>query len=404
MCVAFTFGPVYMYFFRDVSPYWMLPGSVLQMFGGGVPVAMSILYAMAADVTSEKDRYVLKWEVAKREHCLLTRFHVCRGASFLILTFGAAAGGLAGPPLAGKLMELVNPWLPIGVVVILSPFVFLTIAFVPETLQRKKADDDADSLASAVKKHVSKSFKELGSSFGLLKNFNIVLVMTTFFIQSPLMVAYSTILVQYVSEHFGWTIAQTSYLLSPLGVLNLIILAGLPVLAEMLMSDRTHHRIRLSAFGKDAFLARLTLVFLIVGAIIEFISGSLAVFIFGLFIGTFGAGLSPLGRALLTHYVDSEHTSRLMSLISMVETIGSFFGGPLLAYWFDVGHRKGEGWTGLPFLYIACLCTLTLVCLLFIREPPRKIQDDTDTDTEDDATPPYSDGTRLATEPDAPLP
>jgi MFS-type transporter involved in bile tolerance (Atg22 family) len=290
-----------------------------------------------------------------------------------------------------------------SLVMILAPFVFLAVAFIPETLQRKKADHDTDPLWTAIEKHVSKSFKELGQSFGLLKNFNIVLVMTTFFIQSPLMVAYSTILVQYVSEHFGWTIAQTSYLLSPLGVLNLVILAGLPALAELLVSEKTHHRIRLSPFGKDAFLSRLTLVFLIGGAIIEFLSGSLAVFIFGLFIGTFGGGLSPLGRALLTHYVDSEHTSRLMSLISMVETIGSFFGGPLLAYWFDVGHRKGNGWTGLPFLYIAFLCTVALVCLLLIREPPRKIQDDTDTDTDDEATVPYSDEPRLSAEPDAPL-
>jgi MFS transporter, PCFT/HCP family, solute carrier family 46 (folate transporter), member 1 len=56
--VSFSTGPVYMYFFRDISPYWLLPGSVLQIFGGGVPVAMSVLYAMAADVTSEKDRCV----------------------------------------------------------------------------------------------------------------------------------------------------------------------------------------------------------------------------------------------------------------------------------------------------------------------------------------------------------
>jgi MFS transporter, PCFT/HCP family, solute carrier family 46 (folate transporter), member 1 len=316
--------------------------------------------------------------------------------------FGAAAGGLIGPPVAGKLMEWVNPYLPIGIVVVLSSSVFVTAAFIPETLQRKKVDDNTDSLSKAVKKHVSKSFKELGQSFGLLKNNNIILVMVTFFIQSPLMAAYSTILVQYVSEHFGWTIAQTSYLLSPLGILNLVILAGLPALAEMLMSERTHHRIRLSPFGKDAFLSRLTLVFLILGAIVEFLAGSMAFFIFGLFIGTFGSGLSPLGRALVTHYVDSEHTSRLMSLISMVETIGSFFGGPLLAYWFDIGHQKGEIWTGLPFLYIAFLCAVALVCLLFIREPAKKIRDETE--SEDEATLPYSDEESFRPEPDAPLP
>lgn len=38
------------------NPNFMLGGSVLTLVGGGVPVLMSTLYAMAADVSSEETK------------------------------------------------------------------------------------------------------------------------------------------------------------------------------------------------------------------------------------------------------------------------------------------------------------------------------------------------------------
>lgn len=39
-----------------MNPYWMLPGCLFQVVGGGIPVAFSMLYAIAADVTDEKNK------------------------------------------------------------------------------------------------------------------------------------------------------------------------------------------------------------------------------------------------------------------------------------------------------------------------------------------------------------
>lgn len=38
------------------NPYLLLGGSLFQLFGGGVPVLLHTLYAMAADVSSEENK------------------------------------------------------------------------------------------------------------------------------------------------------------------------------------------------------------------------------------------------------------------------------------------------------------------------------------------------------------
>ena len=55
---SFATSPFYFTYFRDTNPYWILPGCLFQAVGGGVPVAFSMLYAIAADVTDEQNRCV----------------------------------------------------------------------------------------------------------------------------------------------------------------------------------------------------------------------------------------------------------------------------------------------------------------------------------------------------------
>ncbi|MBE3046133.1 hypothetical protein IMZ48_27065 [Candidatus Bathyarchaeota archaeon] len=56
VAVSFGTSPLYFHYYRDTNPYWILPGCLFQAVGGGIPVAFSMLYAMAADVTDEKNR------------------------------------------------------------------------------------------------------------------------------------------------------------------------------------------------------------------------------------------------------------------------------------------------------------------------------------------------------------
>ena len=292
-----------------------------------------------------------------------------------------------GPVIAGKLMETYGPWVPILAVYGTIPVMIGLVLLLPETLQvdAKTAPGRDVPLLKAVRSHVAEGVRELGHSVAMLRNPNILLIMAAFFVQSPLVVAYTNTLAQYVSKNFGWTLAQVSYLLSPLSLLHILVLAVIPKVSDYLVSPR--RKFPLSSFTKDLRLAQVSFGLLIVAAVLEGLSQEIVLYLIGLFIGTFGAGVSPFSRATITAHVDAKHTSRLYALISIVETIGALFGGPVLAWCFDIGMRKRGLWRGLPWFYVAFLCSLALTALFFVREPKTRA-------AESDLEP---------TEPDAPL-
>lgn len=55
---SFATSPLYFTYFRDTSPYWILPGCIFQAVGGGIPVIFTTLYSITADVTDEKNRFI----------------------------------------------------------------------------------------------------------------------------------------------------------------------------------------------------------------------------------------------------------------------------------------------------------------------------------------------------------
>ncbi|KAL7925557.1 major facilitator superfamily domain-containing protein [Trichoderma austrokoningii] len=344
-------GPFMLGFFQSAvrkNPYILMISSLFLLIGGGTQVVLAMLYAMAADVSSEKEK----------------------AASFLQLTFGATVGGLVGPLLNGFLMQKYGPWVPIFVSICCMPFIFLSFGFLPETLpiDRRKKGDGSDLSVEVIKRKVGATLVELKKALGLFTNRNIPLILLTFLFQAARYTAYTSTILQYVSKHFGWRLAQTSFLLSPFGLLNLIVLAVLPRISTLLVS----HRFGYSSFNKDLLLTRYSTVLLFVGAFIEGFSHNIVLFIIGLFIETFGAAVSPLARATITHYVDPEHTSTLYALISTTEILGTFIAGPALAWCFDIGLQKKGLWIGMPWFYIALLCFIAWTGLLFVQPPPAK--------------------------------
>lgn len=311
-----------------------------------------------------------------------------RAASFLQITFGATAGGLAGPLLNGFLMQKYGPWVPIYVSIAFFPTILLLFCFLPETLpiDKKKDTGDSDVSLDTIKQQIYMSLADLRESLELFKNPNIPLVLLTFLFQAARFTAYTSTIIQYVSKHFGWRLAETSFLLSPFGLLNLIVLATLPKISDILMSRRFGY----SSFNKDLFLTRNSTILLFIGAMVEGFSHNIVIFIIGLFIETFGAAASPLARATVTHYVKPEFTSRLYALISTTEIIGTFIGGPVLAWCFDIGLQKKGIWTGLPWFYIALLCLVAGVGLIFVKPPPVK-NGPMDGDGDDELANPHED-------------
>jgi PCFT/HCP family folate transporter-like MFS transporter 1/3 len=193
-------------------------------------------------------------------------------------------------------------------------------------------------------------------------------VLVTFFIQPALFAAYTSTLAQYVSNYFHWTLAETSYILSPpLGILHLAVILILPPLSAALTN--ASGRFRMSVFSKDLLLTKISLLFLIAGAILEGFSTGIVLFLVGLTIGTLGSADTSFARAVATAYVEPHMTSQLYALTSMAETSGAFIGGPVLAWCFGVGLSRGGMWRGLPWFYAAGLLVVALGALMFVRRP-----------------------------------
>ncbi|KKF93837.1 multidrug efflux system translocase MdfA [Ceratocystis platani] len=177
MILGFAYIMGFIYLARDRNLYFVLTGSLFQVFGGGLSVAFSTIYAVASDVTAN-------------QNC---------ATSFFYLAISATLGGITGPPLAGKIMMLYGPWAPIFVVFALSPPIIVLILLLPETLPQPALPPQKQAFSSSISRSISAlstSFHELLPSLQLLCNRNIQLVMAVFFLQTPIYIAYSTIMVQ----------------------------------------------------------------------------------------------------------------------------------------------------------------------------------------------------------------
>ena len=276
-------------------------------------------------------------------------------------------------------MERLGPWFPVLVVFCLTPFVLGLMVFVPETLPLKLREARASEEQRPLAARLREAANELGLSFSLLRNPNIARSLPAFLIQPALFAAYSSTLAQHISTYFGWSLAQTNYLLSPLGILQLVIIVLLPRISALV--TRQSGRLRRSVFAKDLLLAKVSLVFLIGGALLEGLSRAAAVFIVGLTIGTIGSSHGPLFRAIATSYVEPHQTSRLFALITLLETGGALFGGPVLAWCFNIGLSRKGIWIGLPWFYVSGIVLVALLSLTGLKPPKERV---TLTDPEDE--------------------
>lgn len=278
-------------------------------------------------------------------------------------------------------MNKYGPWLPIYLVLVFVPINMGILLLLPETLTvnlKKKHAEGGKRAPSTLKEHVLHSVNDLKYSLSMLKNVSIAMIFITFFIQNARYAAYTTTMSQYISKHFKWKMADVSLILSPLGILDLTILGGLPKVGDTLMSPR----FRMTAFGKDLFLTRISTVMLVLGAFWQGLSQNIVMFFLGLFIETFGAATGPLARATVTHYVQPEYTARLYALIGMIEVVGSFIAGPVLAWCFDLGLKRKGLWIGLPWFYVSFLCAVALIGLYYVKPPKKHVREEEVVDNE----------------------
>jgi len=309
-------------------------------------------------------------------------------------------GEILAPSISSYLMAK-SPWIPllIGQVLIgLGPALFI---FVPETLHMRPRGIESETLtpdaisersvsinggdkvgffSTAISK-ARNSLKELYGSLSVLHSLPILLLLLAFLIQ-PFSRQSVDLSVRYISNRFHWDLKNVGFLLSLRALVNfLLLLALLPSLSYYLI--RCLH---FSPKEKDLALARFSVVFLVIGALLIGLSPTIVGTIFGNVVFTLGTGTNALTRSLITSLVDQEHVGRLYAAIGVVEVCGSLAASPTLAALYTLGLGLGGPWVGLPFFALALICFVGAIGIwsfgcLARDKLPSGVQDEDDANT-----------------------
>ncbi|KAB8223906.1 major facilitator superfamily domain-containing protein [Aspergillus novoparasiticus] len=328
-----------------ISVKLILTGPLFNVVGGGSTVQVASLYSIASDLS----------------------------VGVFLMVLASLAGASVGPAISSKLMEIFSPWIPAILGFFTLPIGLSALIFIPESFPPLKRDgfsehdDQHDSeeqpqCSNTFKSHLDQSLHLLKSSFATLKSISIIVVLATFLTRMPEHLATSQFFAQYISKRFDWPLAKTGYLLTVRGIIHLVVLSvALPWLSKLLLRKQRPE-------SKDLALARFSAALAAVGAL-GMAASQIRLVLSGLVLQSLGAGLAPLCRSLAISYVAPQDTSKLNTLIGIVETISLLFAGPALAWLFEMGMNLGGLSLGLPYLSLAGPFLLCLVGLLYIHVP-----------------------------------
>jgi MFS transporter, PCFT/HCP family, solute carrier family 46 (folate transporter), member 1 len=290
------------------------------------------------------------------------------------MSLSAQTAAFIGVPIGSKLMEMWSPWVPLTIVLFLGPLNVLLVLFMPETLAMAVDNEVQGSSQTAalsadqgwwlaMKTQTRESIRDAQGSFGMLKNWSLALVVFCLIIQAPINVEFLNVFIPYYSIHYDRPLAEAGYIISIRGGLVMLVMGVLlPLATSLLTPARTH----ISAFRRDRMLARASAVFIPVGILL--VAGPAREFVVaGFVVMTLGSGLSPLCRALITELAGPRRTSRLFTLLSVLEGLAALPGGPLFAWAFSAGMRWGGVWLGLPFYLIALMGVAAAAALFALR-------------------------------------
>ncbi|KAM7198756.1 Major facilitator superfamily domain containing protein [Naviculisporaceae sp. PSN 640] len=188
-------------------------------------------------------------------------------------------------------------------------------------------------------------------------------------------------LLQYVVAKFRWSWSEAGLIVSIQCLVSLIqLVIVLPALAQYLLRILASH-----PRTKDLWLARASIVILLIGSLIIGLASSPQTLISGVALQALGTGFNPLVRGMITNLLTGspstggavnqdgtggDHGQRIIgllnSVIAFLETAGTMVANPLLGVAFRAGLGWGGQWIGLPFLLAAGLFAgaLTIVGLV----------------------------------------
>ncbi|KAI9647841.1 hypothetical protein NHQ30_004229 [Ciborinia camelliae] len=336
---------------------WLAP--FMQFIGGGEKTATAIFFAMISDVTTQSER----------------------ANAFLFGACASLSAELIAPTVAAAIM-VHSPWTSIYYGVSILTLGLCLIAFIPETLHLHASQMPTIIPDPSTSRYLSDSTSDFNEP--LKQKPTLTRRLSDFYITSRPLLTLPVLLlllpsitrvigqqsidlcIRYISTRFSIPISHASLILSLRALINILLLILLiPSLSSLLIQTFSF-----SSTHKDLLLARISSLFLILGALTLAISPSLHLTILGLIIYTLGTGFVSLVRSLITGLVDQKHVARIFALIAVVETSSALVAGPVVAGLFELGLRWRSdwvGWLGLPFVGLAVVCVVGSVGVWSVR-------------------------------------
>ncbi|KAF5576061.1 hypothetical protein FPANT_11115 [Fusarium pseudoanthophilum] len=341
----------------DLRGLWL--SSLFFIIGGGPTTGTTLLTTVVADVVPAEVRSTV----------FFYRFCTDLIADLIV------------PPITSMLMHK-NTWIPLLLAVAFQGLSVILALGLPETLpvvESKRSGEDANDISpdcsiSEQAEIPSKSDGKWGSwltrnkdSFDFVIKDRVLSSLVFTFLISKIGRQATNILFQYVSKRYGWTLAQAGFLISLRAGVNIALFTViLPLIA-------TYALVSWSATSRDLWIGKTSIILLVLGSLIIFLSETSVGMIIGLIISTLGSGFAPTMRSLATSLVESRHPNatsdigRLYALISVAEGIGSLVAGPGMALAFRVGMSWGQVWLGLPFGFAAFLFALVSTIVFSVK-------------------------------------
>lgn len=340
-----------------LNAVWL--SSLFFIIGGGPTTGTTLLTTVVADVVPAEVRSTV----------FFYRFCTDLVADLIV------------PPIASMLMNK-NTWIPLLLAVAFQGLSVILALGLPETLpvvDSKRAGENTDDISSdyTISEQAEIPFKNGGAWGGWLTrnkdSFDFVIkdralsALVFTFLISKVGRQAANMLFQYVSKRYGWTLAQAGFLISLRAGVNIALFTViLPLIATYALASW-------SATSRDLWIGKTSIILLILGSLIIFLSETSAGMIIGLVVSTLGSGFAPTMRSLATSLVESRHPNatsdigRLYALISVAEGIGSLVAGPGMALAFRMGMSWGQAWLGLPFGFAAFLFALVSTIVFGVK-------------------------------------
>jgi hypothetical protein len=281
-----------------------------------------------------------------------------RTSTFVYLSASILVAELIAPIMAAKLMVYGN-WIPLLLALAIQQAAICIVFLFPETLHLRDLPEPKDQ-EEVERIELATRGKDLGHGLkAQLANFkdayafvkqDLTLALVVFtFLANRLGRQAISLLIRYASKRYSWTIQDASYLISFRAATNLVaLLVIIPATSVFL-----HKYLRFSAHHADLWIARGSIILTSTSMVVMGIAAHPALLILGLLIYNLGTGFNAAMRSTSIHVVGGQSSpdiGRLMSVIAIMENIGSMIAGPVLNKTFEWAMDLGEPWLGLPFL------------------------------------------------------